>query len=214
MPNLCDCKVTIQSQDVTTIRTLQQVAKNHGPLRAHKLPLSTRFRRRLLLVLAEMGFRPRHPTTRGPLLLEFLSPMPKDLELRAERRDGLVEAFAKGAEFGDLPDWWRWLIENWGCQHEPLWIDVETPSPEELTLRFATEETAPVAALQAGSVRLGFSFRLTYWDGHHAGWATVEENQEVAYDCAQAPAAQGIPQDLIDDFQLHDVYLRYREGAN
>jgi thiol:disulfide interchange protein len=92
-------------------------------------------------------------------------------------------------------------------------MDVETTSPEELTLRFATEETAPVAALQAGSARLGFSFRLTYWDSHNAGWATVEENQEVDYDYEQAPEAQGIPQDVIDDFQLNDVYQRHREGT-
>jgi hypothetical protein len=115
MPNLCDCKVTIQSQDVAIIRTLKEVAEHHGPLRTHRLPLSTRFRRRLSLVLAEMGFGLRRQTTLGPLLLEFLSPMPKDLKLRAERREGLAEALAKGGEFGELPDWWRWLMENWGA---------------------------------------------------------------------------------------------------
>jgi hypothetical protein len=39
MPNLCGCKVTIRSQDFDTILAVAQVAKKHGPLSPHKVPL-------------------------------------------------------------------------------------------------------------------------------------------------------------------------------
>src|SRR5690606_42096608 len=82
---------------------------------------------------------------------------------------------------------------------------------------FVTKATAPIAAFKAGSARLGFSFRLTYWDGQFAGWATADEQEDVEYDYEQAPAAQGIPQEVINDFQLdrseeHTSELQSREN--
>lgn len=125
MPNLCDCKVTIRSQDFDTILAVAQVAKKHGPLSPYKVPLGDRLRERLQLVLAEMGFRAQHRTIPGPFLLDFLSPMPQELKLRAEHREGFAEAVA----FEEFPDWWRWRIDNWGCEREPDGIDLEAPSP-------------------------------------------------------------------------------------
>lgn len=226
MPNLCACKVTIHSQNVDTILAVAQVARRHGPQSSHEVPLRDRLRKRLHLVLAEMGFRPGVKPISGPFLLEFLNPMPEDLKLHAERKEGLTEAFAnirKNAERDQgiseeavndvLPNWWRWLMEHWGCQREPDGIDLHASSPRELTLRFTTEVTAPVAAFRAGSARLGFSFRLTYWDGQSAGWATGEEHQDVDYNYEQPPAGQGIPRDVIEDFQLDEVYQSYKDGT-
>ena len=123
MPNLCDCKVTIRSQNADTILAVAQVARKHGPLSPHEVPLRDRLRKRLHLVLVEMGFRRRVKPIPGPFLLEFLSPMPEDLRLRAERREGLSEALVnirKKAEedlgvseetvTAELPDWWEWLM--------------------------------------------------------------------------------------------------------
>lgn len=226
MPNLCDCKVTIRSQNVDTILAVAQVAKKHGPLSPHKVPLRDRLRKRLHLVLAEMGFRARVKPITGPFLLDFLSPMPEDLKVRAERREGLSEAFAnirkkaeqdpgisEEAATAELPDWWEWLMENWGCQDELFEIDLEASSPGELTLRFATVASAPIAAFRAGSTRLGFSFRLTYHDGPSVGWATGDEHQDFDFHWELPPASQGIPQDIIDDFELDDVHHRYKEGT-
>ena len=134
--------------------------------------------------------------------LEFLRPTPPNLD---EVEIDIVQQLAH------YPKSYHWRLENWGCRNDFLLDSVERAG-NRLKMEFPTDYSPPVKALQHGASRYGFRFRLLYLGGEFCGLATKYDDQEYELSFDLPPAEAGIPQELIEHFNLNAVYQEMRQG--
>ena len=183
MPNLCDNRLTIWSDDTQTLAKISNAA---APLVVSKWKkLASRFGFRQV-VESETGF------------FYFLCPMPANVE------DLDIKVLP---ELSHQPKEYFWQVENWGCRHDSK-VDFEKISQSELRANFTTHYSPPVAALQHGAAQHGFRFRLLYCEtgGGFCGVATEAENNEFEITLDRPPKEEGIPHELIETFELNEIY--------
>ncbi len=205
MPNWCECKLVVRSARPETIDFIEELVQRHGPRQPQGLGWREVLAKRLRLVVTQArGLQSRGVARKEVLLLEHFCPMPEALRVQAELTEG------KGWQ--EEPEWRKWRVEHWGSAYEPLGIDSTRTTAEEIALRFETPWAAPLAAIRSGAARSGFDFRLTYWDGESVGWATSQEEGSMICSLETAPEEQGIPRELIEEFDLRARFEADREG--
>lgn len=186
MPSLCDNRLTIWSDD---LQTLRKVSNGAAPPAVSKLQkLARRF---------GFGQAPRSETG----FLHFLHPVPPNVE------ELDIEVLP---QLPNKPKSYFWRLENWGCQNDWL-FQFEQSGDLELRAHFTTHYSPPVAALQHGAAQHGFRFRLLYCEtgGGFCGIATEEKNEEFEITFDRPPIEDGVPQELVDAFELDEVYLEF-----
>lgn len=184
MPNLCDNRLTIWCDDSTTLAKICDAAAPPSISLFDKLASKFRFRS---LPRSETGF------------LHFLHPMPANVE------ELDIEVLP---QLPNKPKSYFWRVENWGCQHDFAY-EFQRTSETELRSDFTTPYSPPVGALQHGAAQYGFRFRLLYCEtgAGFCGIATEAGNNEFEITFDRSPAEEGVPQELIETFALHEAYL-------
>lgn len=181
MPNLCECKLTVDCPDDEIVSALLRVVAGT------KRPKRTWLERILL--------RSRKAQEPGPGLLEYLQPMPARLWQEADNSNG----------FHVEPEWRKWRVTHWGCAYEPDSVDLVAKEDRKLVLGFETAWAPPIEAARAGARRLGFDFRMTFFGGDFVGWGTSSEEKLFPY-CVDEPLShQGIPFEILQDFGLGGI---------
>ena len=186
MPNLCDNRLTIWCDDPATVSTILEAGA----------PPSISF---LQKQGERFGFR--QPSRSETGFLHFLHPVPPNVE------ELDIEVLP---QLPNKPKSYFWRLENWGCQNDLL-FQFDQPSESELRADFTTHYSPPVAALQHGAAHHGFRFRLLYCEtgGGFCGIATEAKNEEFEITFDRPPIEDGVPQELVDAFELNDVYLEF-----
>ena len=133
--------------------------------------------------------------------LEFLCPTPPNLE---EVEINIAPQLAH------YPKSYHWRLENWGCRNDFLLDSVERDGGK-LKMDFPTDYSPPVKALQHGARIYEFRFRLLYLGGEFCGVATESGDQDYELTSDRPPAEDGIPQELIERFNLNAVYQEMRQ---
>lgn len=184
MPNLCDNRLTIWCDDSAMLTKICDAATP---------PVISMIDR----LASKLGFRSLPRSETG--FLHFLHPMPANVE------ELDIEVLP---QLSNQPKSYFWRVENWGCQHDQL-FEFERKSESELRAEFTTHYSPPVGALQHGATQYGFRFRLLYSEtgGGFCGIATEVEHNEFEITFDRPPAEEGIPQELIETFELHEAYL-------
>jgi hypothetical protein len=206
MPNWCECKLVVRSARPETIDFIEELVRRHGPRQPQGLDWRDLLAKRLRLVVAQArGLQSRGVARKDVLLLEHFCPMPEALRVQAE----LVEG---NGWKGEEPEWRKWRVDHWGSAYEPLGIDSTRTTAGEIALHFETPWAAPLRAIRSGAARLDFDFRLTSWDGESVGWATNHDEGNLICSLERLPEEQGIPRDIIEDFDLRGLYEAHRDG--
>jgi hypothetical protein len=190
MPSLCDNRLTISSEDSQTLKKVSDAA---APPVVSKL--------RQLAIRLGFAQAPRSETG----FLHFLRPMPANVE------ELDIEVLPQLAH---QPKSYFWRLENWGCRND--WsFKFEQLSESELQANFKTHYSPPVAALQQGAAQHGFHFRLLYCESGagFCGIATEAQNNEFEISFDRPPIEEGVPQELIDAFNLHELFLEHAADA-
>ncbi len=130
-------------------------------------------------------------------LLDYLRPMP----------DELAKQVSNGYS-GEKLAWRKWRDDNWGCG-DYTEINASKTKPNQLLISFETIYGVPVTALQYAANARHFNFELKYSDLGNGvvGTANKKDRKEYEVNFERPPTENGIPEDLIHEFNLNKVFL-------
>ena len=144
-------------------------------------------------------FRREHDCTLG--LMEYLLPMPEQLE----------KTVTNGYS-GESPEWREWRIDNWGAPYDVALAYCERIGDSEIRMRFTSYNGILTTGLENASKIHGFDFSMLYHCDHGGvGLCTQSDHAEYDFPGEVAPAAAGIPKELIETFDLNELYVVHTE---
>ena len=140
-----------------------------------------------------LGLKPRHDCN----LLGFFRPMP------AELKKTITSCIS-----GPNPPWWHWMVDNWGCAYDPAVESTDRKNDNEVEFRFYSRYSPPLEAIEYGAQLHKFDYRLVYCEtgNQFAGIATNTSHKEFEYSFEMHPREEGVPQEIIDEFDLEPIY--------
>lgn len=182
MANYCRNRLTIVSEDSTFIDTLVEIVD----------PPKAGFFSKLF----------HGKPVRDYGLLGFMKPMPEEL------KKTITNGFS-----GEAPPWNKWMVDNWGCAYDVAVDETVRKSPTEIEFKFLSRYSPPVPAVAHGASTRGFQYRLVYCEpgSKFAGIATEAEHQEFVFSFDVHPRDEGVPQEIIDEFDLEEIYEEVKE---
>jgi len=133
--------------------------------------------------------------------MEYLLPMPEQLE----------KTVTNGYS-GESPEWREWRIDNWGAPYDVGLEFCERIGDFEIKMRFTSYSGILTKGLTKASNTHGFRFNMLWHCDHGAvGLCTESDYVDFEFPGEMTPAEAGIPRELIDAFDLNELYVALLE---
>ncbi len=136
-------------------------------------------------------------------LMAYLLPMPEPL------RKTVTNGYS-----GPSPAWRDWRMQHWGSPAD-VGLDLcERIGENELNMRFTSYNGILTTGITNAAKEQGFAFKLLY-SCDQGGVGICTEHALVEYDFPgeRPPAEAGVPEELIEAFDLNAVYGAYLEES-
>ena len=186
MANYCSCVLEISSYDVSIIDRINSI-RTLGPPKNFLDKFKSLFKGKEEKLNIQ--------------LLQFLRPMPEYL-------------FESLDDKSSDPEWRKWRVENWGCPHDAEIDDCIRVNPNVIKIYFHTQYSPPLPALEYFAKKEDVEYRILHCELGN-GWlgiAGTSENKDYEYSLDKPPSEEGIPDELIKEFNLVAAYEEWKNS--